>query len=119
MPDITRRNLLFARFTQQLIRQYFLASGNFLDYGAGYGLFVRLMRDSQLVFFAFDEYCTNLFAKQYQVNLKEIESIQFEMITCFEVFEHYVFPVQEIKRLLQYSPNLLFSTELVSNPPGT
>lgn len=92
-------------------------SGNFLDYGAGYGFFVRLMRDSQLDFFAFDEYCTNLFAKQYQVNLKEIESIQFEMITCFEVFEHFVFPFQDIKRLLQYSPNLLFSTELVSNPP--
>ena len=39
------RNLRFAGITQALIQQCFDPDRAFLDYGGGYGLFVRLMRD--------------------------------------------------------------------------
>lgn len=113
------RNLLFARFTQQLIHSHYNHRGSFLDYGAGYGLFVRLMRDAKVNFFSYDEYCMNLFAKEFQVDLtKDFANFRYELITSFEVFEHFIFPMKEIKKLFLYTSDVLFSTELISaNPP--
>lgn len=37
----------------------------------------------------------------------------FEVTTAFEVFEHFVNPLEEIEKLFEYSPNVIFSTELI------
>src|SRR5690242_8869172 len=38
----------------------------YLDYAAGYGVFVRLMRDIGYDFFWTDPYCENLFARHFE-----------------------------------------------------
>lgn len=86
----------------------------FLDFGGGYGLFVRRMRDLGFDFRLYDEYCENLFAKAHQVRLDALES--FELVTAFEVVEHLVSPMEVFWKLRALSENILFSTCLVPEP---
>lgn len=87
-------------------------SSIYLDYGGGYGLFVRLMRDLGFNFYRQDIYCENLFAVYFDtVNI--IEKTKFEMLTCFEVFEHLIDPIGEVNQMLNYSDSIFFSTALL------
>ena len=110
------RNLMFSDLTSTLIFNFFDHNSKFLDYGAGYGLFVRLMRDKGFDFYWFDKFCQNLFSQDFEINLDKKENYQFELITAFEVFEHLVNPNIELENLLKISPNILLSTELL--PPN-
>ena len=113
---IVSRNISYARLAKIIITAFFDSSGRFIDYAGGYGLFVRLMRDYGFDFYHFDKYCENLFAKGF--DLDESRNVSFEVLTAFEVFEHFIDPVAELDELLKLSSNVLFSTELVppSNP---
>jgi hypothetical protein len=107
------RNLIYRDFVSSFItgNKQFNPDAAFLDYGGGYGAFVRLMRDNGFNFYREDKYCQNIFAKYFDV--KDITINQpFEMVTCFEVFEHLADPMPEIEKILHYSKSVLFSTEL-------
>src|SRR5688572_4643623 len=39
------RNLNFSKTVENIIKENFNVHGRFLDYGGGYGMFVRMMRD--------------------------------------------------------------------------
>jgi hypothetical protein len=109
------RNVYFFEYARSLILAFFNDRGRFLDYGGGYGIFVRLMRDAGLDFYLYDQYCQNLFAQGFSVELLDKEP--YEMVTAFEVFEHLVDPMPEIERMRSLSANILFSTTLVASPP--
>ncbi|MEC4989593.1 MAG: glycosyltransferase [Oscillatoria sp. PMC 1068.18] len=108
------RNLNFAKIVSGIIFHNFDHNANFLDYGAGYGLFVRLMRDAGFNFYWEDKFCQNIFAKGFE----STKDRKYELVTAFEVFEHFVNPLSEIENILKYSQNILFSTELLpsTNP---
>lgn len=108
---LVSRNLNFQNSTTWIIKKYFDYKAKFLDYAGGYGLFVRLMRDSGFDFYRQDMYCENLFAKYFDISDYN-ENINFELITAFEVFEHLVDPIEEIKKILAFSDSIIFSTEL-------
>jgi glycosyltransferase involved in cell wall biosynthesis len=110
------RNNNLSRQAAHIIFHLFNHDAKFLDYGAGYGLFVRMMRDLGFNFYWSDKYCTNLFAKSFE--LDEAASDCYELVTVFEVFEHFVNPIEEIENILKFSQNVLFSTELLpeNNP---
>ena len=95
---------------------YFLFDKNskFLDYGGGYGVFVRLMRDVGFDFFWQDKHTENLFARGFE--FPESEKFTVELLTCFEAFEHFVEPVTELENLLSISRNILLSTEFIPEP---
>lgn len=107
---LINRNIKFSMITQALIKIWFNAGGQFVDYGGGYGVFVRLMRDAGLDFYRFDRFCENLFAQGFDADLDN--NHQYELITAFELFEHLVNPLTEVEQLLQFSRNILFSTLL-------
>jgi hypothetical protein len=90
----------------------FDVKGKVLDYGGGYGLFVRMMRDQGLDFYRQDTYCENLFANFFDVTNLPTDRRKFELVTAFEVFEHLSNPMEDIKNMLTYADNVLFSTEL-------
>jgi hypothetical protein len=112
---LVNRNLLFAKLSASIIHSFFEPNKVFLDFGGGYGLFVRLMLDMKLNFYRYDKFCPNLFAKGFDGNLDS--QTQYELITAFEVLEHSVYPLTDIELLLQSTRNILFSTEVIAMDP--
>lgn len=89
-------------------------AGTFLDYAAGFGLFVRLMRDSGYDFRWFDLYCQNLFSRGFEAPIPL--SGHFEAITAFEVFEHLPEPSLELEKIAKLTSTIIFSTLLLPEP---
>lgn len=107
------RNIFFTSITAKIIKGSFDKKASFLDYGGGYGMFVRLMRDRGFDFYREDKYCENLFSAQFDVDDEGVEkNKKFDLLTAFEVFEHLEDPLAEVERMLQFSDSILFSTEL-------
>lgn len=103
------RALSSVGLAEGMILSCFERDASFVDYGGGYGVFVRLMRDRGFDFYWHDRYCDNLFAQHFVARA----GLQYEMATAYEVFEHFVDPLAEIEKILSYSRNILFSTLLV------
>ncbi len=95
--------------TKKLILHFLTAHAKFVDYGAGYGIFVRMMRDIGFNFHYHDRYCENIFATDHEAH----SGTSYELLTAFEVFEHFENPVDSLSELTQWSENIFFSTELV------
>ncbi|MFC5413007.1 class I SAM-dependent methyltransferase [Larkinella bovis] len=115
---LVSRNLLWAPTVEAIIRKWFRPEGPFLDYGGGYGLFVRIMRDRGFPFIRQDQYCENLFAKHFDIT-DQPENQTYELVTAFEVFEHLPDPVGTIEQMLQAGKSILFSTKLLPDPNVT
>jgi hypothetical protein len=113
------RNIQFSDIVESILLNNSIDSnGKFIDYGGGYGMFVRLMRDKGFAYYRQDIHCENIFAKYFDVtDIKNQQS--FELLTAFEVFEHLEFPKQELEIMLSFSGNILFSTELLPNNSPT
>jgi len=94
-----------------LARTFFKPGARFLDYGGGYGLFVRMMRDRGIDFYRQDIHCENIFADQFDLSDLPAAS-KFDMVTAIEVFEHLQNPAAELEHMLQFSDTILFTTEL-------
>src|SRR4051812_7392765 len=65
-----------ARPAKILMEVLYRGRGRGLDFGAGYGLFVRRMRDLGYQFFWNDTHCPNLFAKGFEGDLRGTEHYQ-------------------------------------------
>lgn len=111
---LIQRNIALSQVTKAIISTLFDSNGRFLDYGGGYGIFVRLLRDLGYEFYRYDKYCSNLFAQGFDVDLDRTN--KYELITAFELFEHLPNPLEDIQEIFSYSDSILFSTELV--PPN-
>lgn len=107
------RNIRLSYSLSLLIRSQFNRRGRFVDYGGGYGLLVRIMRDMGFDFYRYDQYCENLFARGFDLDPAKESAKSFEMLIAIEVFEHLLNPVEEIQRMSVFSDNLFFSTELL------
>ena len=99
--------------TRALISMFFNADGRFLDYGGGYGMMVRMMRDAGFDFYRSDLYCQNLFASGFDAPLN---GERYELLTAFEVFEHLASPRDELATMLGFSSSVFFSTHLLPTP---
>jgi Methyltransferase domain len=109
---LVQRNLDLAQLTSRIIDQSFEREARFLDFGGGYGLFVRLMRDKGYNFFRQDKFCPNLFAENYDVQDLP-PATRFELVTAFEVFEHLPDPYLGIQKMFELSDSVFFTTEIV------
>ncbi|MFZ4646800.1 MAG: class I SAM-dependent methyltransferase [Gemmataceae bacterium] len=111
---LVARNLGNSKICRALIPIFFDRRGKFVDYGGGYGLFVRMMRDTGFDFYLLDPLCENLFAKRFEADPNGYD--RYELVTAFEVFEHLEDPLSTIEQMLRFSSNILFSTLLL--PPA-
>jgi Methyltransferase domain len=109
---LIQRNEVATGFVQSVISKWFNAKGKFVDYGGGYGMLVRMMRDRGYDFYRYDIHCENLFAKTFDAQIYEKQNSSYNLLTAFEVFEHLVNPRVDFTEMLKYSHNILFSTEL-------
>jgi hypothetical protein len=106
------RAMRAAPLIEGLVLSHFDWKGSFVDFGGGYGILVRLMRDRGFDFYWHDRYGESIFAKQFPATAGK----RHELLTAFEVFEHLPDPMAEIASMLEFAPNILLSTLLV--PPG-
>jgi hypothetical protein len=109
------RNLFAARTLSLLLRQIDPMQ-TYCDYGAGYGLLVRLMRDRGFRFHWHDPFCQNLFAQCLGASR---EFMPYEVVTAFEVFEHLPSPAEGLAAILQFGRTVVFTTELCPEPKPT
>lgn len=108
---VVNRAITCARFTQFLLLKGYDVRRPYIDYGGGYGMFTRLMRDLGFDFYRYDTYCQNTLAIGFDA--EPVPNKQYELLTAFEVFEHLSEPIRDIEHMLSYADNLLFTTELV------
>jgi hypothetical protein len=108
---LINRNLIIAPILSSLISYYFNKKGRFIDFGGGYGMLTRIMRDKGFNYYRFDPYCENIFAKNFDLTSAGPEP-DFELLSTFEVFEHLAEPVTELEKMLKWSSNIFFSTEI-------
>lgn len=109
--NIIERNIFWRERVASLIDSAFRKDGKFIDYGGGTGIFVRLMRNLGYDYYLFDSYSKNLFAREFYVEIPTFSG-KAELLTAFEVFEHLVDPVDEVKKMFSLSDTILFSTTL-------
>jgi hypothetical protein len=107
---IIARNLRYSRISAAIISAFFNKNDRFLDYAGGYGVFTRCMRDRGFDFYWSDPFCANLVARGFESKNAE----KFPLFTAFEVFEHLVDPIPEVKKMLENTSSILFTTELHS-----
>ena len=105
-----QRNIELAALTQAVIQQFFRADERFLDYGGGYGLFVRLMRDRGFDFRWSDRYAPNLLSRGFEA---AAETGGFEVVTAFEVLEHLVDPVADLAEMFRRGGSVLCTTQIL------
>jgi hypothetical protein len=107
------RNIESSRLVTDLIDRCLPNFSSGLDYGGGYGIFVRRMRDLGFQFFHQDPHCPNLFAMHF--DRVDSPKQRFDVATAFEVFEHVPNPREVVQELLELAPTIVFSTELQPN----
>lgn len=105
---LIQRNIILSRKLDFFIRLHLPEVGRFLDYGGGYGMLVRMMRDKGYDFEWYDEYCDNLFAQHHEMSKQH-----YDVVTAFELLEHLPDPMGEIEKLFQMGDTVIFSTELI------
>jgi hypothetical protein len=107
------RNVRLRQIASRVLRLALTPESRCVDYGGGYGVFVRLMRDSGFNFSHYDPMAKNLFASHFIANLDD----RFSLATAFEVLEHLVNPHEHFLKLDKLADHWLVTTELISPQP--
>lgn len=104
------RNEFIVPVVKAVINKWFNPEARFIDYGGGYGMLVRMMRDRGFDYYRQDIYCANLYAEMFDIT--DVAPFKAELLTAFEVFEHLIDPIKELEKMLLLSDTILFSTEI-------
>lgn len=113
---VISRNLTLSKITALLLLFFVKRKSKVLDYGGGYGILTRMLRDIGVDCYWVDKYAENIFANGFEDKTNN----KYNMVTAFELFEHFEDPIKETEKIVKkYRPKiLLFSTMLHNgNPP--
>ena len=108
---VMARNASLSRSARIILSLITNKEGKYLDFGGGYGILTRMMRDYGFDFYWYDKFANNLVARGFEG--KTDESVKYEAVTSFENFEHLLNPLEDIEKMLSISDTVLFSTELM------
>ena len=100
--------------TRAVLTACFDPAGRCLDFGGGYGVFTRWMRDLGYDFWHHDKHCANLFANGFDADMSG--TTRYEIATAFEVFEHFPEPAEMVESLFRLTDTIFFTTELGPGP---
>jgi hypothetical protein len=78
-----------------------------LDYGAGTGIYARMMRDRGWSYFAHEKYASPYYMDKFRA---EPEDKKWAMISAFEVFEHLPTPSETFDLILGSAKDYVFFT---------
>jgi hypothetical protein len=109
---IMQRNLLNRELTTALLKLVLPDVTRCLDYGAGHGIFVRLMRDRGFEFRWYDRHASNDYARGFEYEASQ----PCGLLTAFEVLEHLTEPIADLAAMMNIAENVFVSTLLVPEP---
>ncbi len=90
------------------------ARGKVLDFGAGYGLITKALRDIGHDCYWYDRYAENIFARGFEGS---VTVDRFDAIVCLEVIEHLRRPRHELRELIEaVKPDTLVVSTLTYDP---
>jgi hypothetical protein len=106
-PDVGAldRNLIVADFLSVLIPSLRLTDGSFVDWGAGYGILSRLMRDRGFDFRNHETFAEPIF---YSPRFDK-DDRKVDLIVLSEVALHFDKPVYEFEQLARISGHIFFT----------
>jgi hypothetical protein len=104
------RNFAAAEFLADLLQERTTASDLFVDFGGGYGMLVRLMRDKGFRFHLYEPFAPNLFAHYCIADKTRFG--RYRALTAIEVFEHLADPVASVQEMAEWASCIIFTTEL-------
>jgi hypothetical protein len=106
---LVQRNIENSDLMEEILGCLSLDNGKLLDVAGGYGLLARLMLDKGFDCHTTDEYCQNLFAKNFEPG----PSSTYDALFAFEVMEHIEDPVDFISTVFhKYGcKTIIFSTK--------
>jgi hypothetical protein len=107
-----QRNLTNCEVTSAVLNLLFPEVSRAVDFGAGHGVLVRLMRDKGFNFSWSDLHATNDYARGFESQ----EGSTYDFLTAFEVLEHFTDPVNDLSKLMNLSENVFVSTSIVPQP---
>lgn len=102
-----------SKITTSLISLFFNTNGKFLDYAGGFGVFTRTMRDIGFDYYWSDPYTKNEIARGFDGS----ENERYELVTTFESFEHFEFPLEELEKILKITDNIVLTTDVSPTKP--
>ncbi|MCY2974103.1 MAG: class I SAM-dependent methyltransferase [Planctomycetota bacterium] len=120
---LVQRNITVSKLSIKMIDKLKTPKERFLDFGGGYGLFTRLMRDAGYPFLHYDKLCSNIFAVGFEGAIEDSNEdgldpiVQYDVITAWEVFEHLTNPFDVTQNLINLADHVFFSTILVPDQP--
>lgn len=100
------RVLLACDFLSEFINSEKLTGAKFLDYGGGYGLQTRIMRDRGFNFNNFDPHTRPLFSKYFTGE----PFGRYDLVSLIEVSLHFENPVAEFTKLMELGDCLVFTS---------
>ncbi|HAI75529.1 MAG TPA: hypothetical protein DCM08_04715 [Microscillaceae bacterium] len=110
---LVKRNLRAAKIVSSILYFFFDSKANYLDYAGGYGLLTRLMRDNGFNFFWADPYTPNLMSRGFEGDVAEKK---YKAITILETFEHFTYPLEDIRKMLELTDNIIATTDMYPKP---
>ena len=106
---IMSRNLDACKKLMPIFKRYFKPTSKVVDYGGGYGILTRMLRDKGVDAYWTDKYSENLLARGF-----EYDGHSFvDAILAFEVVEHLTNPFEEIKEIMSKTDCFIFSISLL------
>lgn len=109
---IMQRNLINRELTSTLLTLVLPEVTRCVDYGAGHGTFVRLMRDRGFDFRWYDRHASNDYARGFEYEAGQ----PYGLLTAFEVLEHLTEPIADLAVMMNIAENVFVSTLLVPEP---
>ncbi|MEN1681507.1 MAG: class I SAM-dependent methyltransferase [Planctomycetota bacterium] len=101
------RAVMWQRVLFSLYRAFDLpTSAKLLDWGAGDGLLVRLLRDTGIDAYYYDPLAVNQYANGFEAS----EADTYDVVTAYEVWEHLSRPEEELADTLSSNPKVYVAT---------
>src|SRR4051794_37367158 len=98
--------ILNTRALTYAVAKLFKVRGKLLDFGGGDGLLCRLLRDVGFDAYTSDKFSEVRYAKGFEAELGP----GFELVSAFEVLEHFTDPAGELGALFAAGPRLLLAS---------